>query len=408
MMTTAALVNQAHAAEWFEVPGNRLVSEILPSEAIKGPHHRIRDKVVSYGYLHTYTVDSDFGTFEVMGDSALRKLLKEIRAISILRKIKGSEAVVESLKHAGKAPLTFGKNIVTEPVDTVTGIPRGIASLVENIGQSISTTVAGTNDPSEDARIKQIIQVSSWKRNFAKRLNVDVYSSNKVLQKELNSLAWPAAITGLSVSAVTMPADSTFVIVMKNVRLLNQIGGVLYEEPPARVTIINHERLVAMGVNKELAQKFLEHPSYTPRHDTVIVECLRALGNAKGREEFIKLALDGDHEISANYFQQLAEILRGYHLQVSPIKRVYVIEGFVFADATDGSVVVPFAADHGVWSAVANKLIGRMVAGYRATGSTKRVNFWVSGTLSALAATQLAGKGIDAVFNVDERIGFVD
>ena len=46
----------------FETPINRKVSDILPPEMISGPHYRIRDKIVSYGYMHHYTVDSDFGS----------------------------------------------------------------------------------------------------------------------------------------------------------------------------------------------------------------------------------------------------------------------------------------------------------------------------------------------------------
>ncbi len=56
-------------AEEYEFPSNRNVSEILPAEIIKGPHYRIQDKVVSYGYLHHYTVESDFGVFKVTADS---------------------------------------------------------------------------------------------------------------------------------------------------------------------------------------------------------------------------------------------------------------------------------------------------------------------------------------------------
>ena len=52
----------AEAAE-YEVPKNRSVLQILPSAMVKGQHYSIREKVVSYGYLHHYTVDSDFGTF---------------------------------------------------------------------------------------------------------------------------------------------------------------------------------------------------------------------------------------------------------------------------------------------------------------------------------------------------------
>ena len=102
------LAQTVHAQN-FEVPANRRASEILPANVISGPHYRIQESVVSYGYLHTWTVDSDFGTFHATGDGALRKLLKEIRAIAALRKIKTSDAIVRSLKNAAKSPFVLAK-----------------------------------------------------------------------------------------------------------------------------------------------------------------------------------------------------------------------------------------------------------------------------------------------------------
>ena len=189
-------------AQEFELPANRSASQILPSELIAGPHYQIDDAVVSYGYMHRYTVVSDFGAFDVTGDSALRKLVREIHAIAALREIKQSEAFADSIKHAVKAPFSLGKKLITEPVDTLTGLPSGVFQVFGNIKESITME----HDPSEDARIKQALFVSSWKRDYAAEMGVDVYSSNKILQEELNSVGWAAAIGGLTVSAVTMPA----------------------------------------------------------------------------------------------------------------------------------------------------------------------------------------------------------
>ncbi len=75
-------------AQEYEVPSNGRASAILPASMIAGPYHRVREEVVSYGYMYHYTVDSDFGTFEVTGDMALRKLLREIPAIAALSEIK--------------------------------------------------------------------------------------------------------------------------------------------------------------------------------------------------------------------------------------------------------------------------------------------------------------------------------
>ena len=211
------LTPQAAFAQQYETYGVRKAADILPPALQKGAHFRVRDDVVSYDYLHHFTVESDFGTFEVTSDAALRKLVREIAAIAALKDTKTIEAVGESVKQAAKAPFELAKNLVTHPVDTVSGVPKGVFQIFGNVAESITMT----HDPAEDARIKQALFVSSWKRDFAAEHDVDVYSSNKVLQKELNRVGWAAAIAGLSISVATIPGG-TAVTVLKNMRLLGQ------------------------------------------------------------------------------------------------------------------------------------------------------------------------------------------
>ncbi len=101
-----ATAGVVYAAD-YEFPSNRSASAILPAEILAGPHHRVRERVVSYGYMHRWTVESDFGTFEVAGDGALRKLINEINAIAALRKVKKSDAFLTSVKQSAKAPFVL-------------------------------------------------------------------------------------------------------------------------------------------------------------------------------------------------------------------------------------------------------------------------------------------------------------
>jgi len=49
----------------FETPPIRKSSEVLPPSLIQGEHFKVRDQVAWKGGLHLFTVDSDFGPFEV-------------------------------------------------------------------------------------------------------------------------------------------------------------------------------------------------------------------------------------------------------------------------------------------------------------------------------------------------------
>ncbi len=391
-------------AEEFEVPANRKASEILPAELIQGPNYRVQDTVVSYGYMHHWTVDTDFGTFEATGDGALRKLIREVYAIAALKEISQGEAFASSVANAAKQPFQFAGKMVTDPVNTISAVPDGVFQIFGNI----YTGITEKHDPSEDNRLKQGLFVSSWKRDFAVEQGVDVYSSNKVLQEQLNRVGWASAIGGLSLSAAMAPLSGAGALVFKNTRLANQVGEALKEEPPSRLRIINNDKLAAMGISKDLAQRFLDHPTFTPRHDTVIVAALADLRGARGRDVFLQAILSAQDEVGANFFMNMAQTLQGYNDTVSPIENIALVNGLTVARAKNGRALIPFPLDRGVWSKRGSKILSQLKQTYEANGFQGKFDFWVTGTVTPRARQGLAALGIAVTENVDERIGFLD
>lgn len=390
----------------YEVATDRKASDILPADKLSGPHYQIQENVACYGYMDQFTVNSDYGPFAPGSDYALRKLLKEIQAIAKLQEVKKSKAYLESVKNAAKMPFEFGKNIITEPVDTVTGIPKGVYRLFSNIG----TAMGSQRDPSEDARYKQLLLLSSYKRDYAYELGVDVYSSNPVLQKELNSVGWAGAAGSLSVSAALAPFGGPGVMVVTMTSLGQKFNNLLKAEPASRLRQINAEKLEKMGVPKELADKFLDHPAFTPTHDTVLVGSLEMLSSARGQAAFITLALKAEDEESANFFQNMGEILRGYNDSVSPIKEITEASGFVFAKAKNGSVIIPYPLDRAFWTERAAWVMPNALNSYKkAIGakSLSTVELWVTGTATPLAKREAAKLGVKIVEDVDKKIEFL-
>src|SRR5215831_4677932 len=80
----------AMAAEPYEPPTERRAAEVLPPAMVVTPNYQVQEPVVADGYMERFTVVSPFGTFDVTGHGALRKLLHEIGAIAALREIKTS------------------------------------------------------------------------------------------------------------------------------------------------------------------------------------------------------------------------------------------------------------------------------------------------------------------------------
>ena len=392
-------------AKECEIPTNAKASEILPADRISGPYHRIKDAVVSHGYMYRYTVVSDFDVFEATGNGALRKLLREIPAIATLRKVSETEAFAKSLGKAALKPLKLGEGLITDPVDTVTGIPKGVGQLFSNA----YTSATGKRNPAEDSQVEQLLAFSSYKRQYAYQLGVDVYSSNPVLQKELNRVAWASVAASLSFSAAMMPLGVAGTVVSYS-RLGQQINEIVKEEPPARLRQRNEKGLLEMGISKDAIKKFLDHPNFTPRQDTVIVTSLSALKGAKGREDFVRFILAANDEESANFVMNIAETMKGYHETVSPIREIKVTSGLVFARAQNGSVLIPFPVDHFFWTEQADEFVRNSIRTHKSSGKQwpAGLDLWVTGIVSPLARKTLEELGIKVTERVDQKIEFVE
>jgi hypothetical protein len=404
LVLLAVATGAVQAADYERPLGPVQASTILPANIITGPHYRIENPVLSYGYMHHYTMASDFGPFEVTGDAALRKLIREVHAIASLRELKKGKEFAKAIAQAGEAPVEFSKHLITHPVDTLTGVPKGLFRLFSVAGTAVTTK----HDPTEDSALESVLLMSARKREYAGQLGVDPYSSNKVLQKELNSVGWAAAAGGLTVSAAMAPFSGPGVMALKMTRFGNSLNDLLVKEPPARLRQINSKKLSDMGIAEDLKERYLDHPHFTPRHDTILVASLAALGQAQGRDSFLSYALSADDEVEANFFMQMAEIMRGYHETVAPITKVIALQPVVFAQANNGAVLIPFPLDHGVWGKRVSRLMPKLLVKAKDAGVSGTYAFWVTGTLSPMAREQFAKLGIKTVEHVNTRIEFMD
>lgn len=399
-VSTLALAGSARAADDYEYGTAHKVSDLLPANIVTGPHYRIADTVQSDGFMFTYTVESEYGKFRATGDYALQKLLNEIQVIAALKDISRTEAFADSVVHAAKSPLRFGEGLITDPVDTITGVPRGLFSIFENVGTAVTTE----SDPSEDSRAKQALFVSSWKRDYCAQLGCDVYSSNEVLQEELNRIGWAAAIGGLTVSGATTVASGGAVLVFSTVRTADQLNEALRAEPPSRLRIINKEKLEGAGVPDALIEKFLDNPAFTPRHDTLIAAAIANLDGVKGRDKFIELCLRAQDEVGANYFQNIADIMVGYHRQVARLTEIIPLLGISAAAAANGHTLVPVAWDYGVYEKAVAQRMDYAAQEFAKRGLNTQFDVWTTGRVSARLKAEAAKRGFTVVENIERTV----
>ncbi len=100
--------------------------------------------------------------------------------------------------------------------------------------------------------------------------------------------------------------------------------------------------------------------------------------------------------------------MRGYHETVSPIREIKIMAGLTLGQAKNGSVLIPFPLDHGIWREKPDRIVSFLMTNYRDPGFSGKFELWVTGTVSPLARQQLKLRGIKVVENVDERIEILD
>ena len=407
-MTLASLiaifVASSSGAAAYETQMNKPVKEAIAPAIAAGPDFKVNDPVVADGYMYRFAVTSTYGPFEVTGTGALRKLEHEIWAIGQLKNITRSEAFGKALVTQAGKPLVFAKDVVTKPVDTLSGIPKGVGRLFGNISTSMTTT----RKPSQESRTKEALQVGSFKRDYAARFGVDPYSSNAVLQEELDKIGNAAAFGMWTTSAAMMPISGPASSVITATSLGKSFNNILATEPPSRVRNINEEKLKQMGIPDELVQRYLDQPVYTPRQNLLLVDSLSRLGSATGRDAYLNAALVAADEVEANFFVNMAQILRGYHETQGPITGITMVGALTVAQTKAGSAMIPFALDYGVWTANADKISEGLKTSYRAPGFNGNFEFWVTGTLSPTGKRELQARGFTVVERVGSRIDIVD
>src|SRR5439155_12281044 len=168
-------------SEYEELPELK-ASEILRPEILAGPHHKVREPVPTYFGANQFTIDSDFGVFEANGNEMLVTRVNEINAIARLKEVSRTDEFKNALTKAAKSPIASAKNIVTDPVNTISNAPKGLMKFMRRAGESIKDIGNKTESHAADGRrMQQLIGFTDEKRKVAISLDVDPYSTNTVL-----------------------------------------------------------------------------------------------------------------------------------------------------------------------------------------------------------------------------------
>jgi hypothetical protein len=109
----------------YEVPPDEPPASFLPAALVAGENFKIVDPVSSDGLMRRYVIESSFGRFEAYGRSQLEIRVYEVAALTVMAKTSDVKLVANGVAQGVETQVKTVTGVVTHPVKTVTGIPRG-------------------------------------------------------------------------------------------------------------------------------------------------------------------------------------------------------------------------------------------------------------------------------------------
>jgi hypothetical protein len=386
--------------KWDTLPELRPTEAVLAADLLHGPHYSLGPTVTTLAYLNRYMVTTDYGPFIAPSDVRLRRLLREIAAIAQLQAMQQTDAFEKAAIEAGKSPFRSARNLLDDPVGTLSAIPEGIGSIFNRAQEQLHREGRSRY---EDGPAKQLLAVSGYKREYAAKLGVDVYSSNEVLQKELDRLAWASAAGNLTLGALSMATGALALQVASNVRMLEQAQNVVASTPPSELSKRNREQLRRLEVPDAIADRFLRNTALSPRHETIIVASMAALGHTQGQGSFIGYASSADTEDAALLFQQMAELIAGYSTLVAPVRRIDIVLNLPLITTAKGAVVLLLPIDRLLWTARNAALAEGLVRGH-----PQAREVWITGDASSRAEAGLGHAGLSLTQHCGKQLPLLD
>jgi hypothetical protein len=387
----------------FEQPPTVSASDLLPASALSGPGYCVGTLVPTNGAMGQYTIvlDSsvfheDAGTYQVESLNLLKIRLSEIPAMHQLEDMSKSELFVKSIGTAAERPVSDAVQMVSHPMDTVTGLPSGVGELfgrvdlgANEIWSTATNSSEGGGERTEEvgeetgAVTLQALGYEKDRRDLAQKLNVDPYTTNPILKRQLNQAAWVIFSARIGVEAamtVAVPGST----IISGVEMTDSIT---YDTPKGDLILLVEKRLKSFGVEPDMIATFTHNPAIPLSLQVAAVKDLEALGDIPGRRQVVSELAGAVTEYQARFLVSSLKMLVNYTQQNGPITAL-AVAGPILARAQNGATIMPAPIDYLSWT---ERMAG-MATSPAFLGAQNRV-LWITGQLTPMARQRLAANG---------------
>jgi len=370
-------------------------SDILKPEFLSGPHYKVREEVPTSSGANQFTIDSDFGVFEADGNEMLVVRINEINAIARLKEVSRTDEFKAALNKAAKSPVAAAKAIAADPVQAMSNVPKGVMKFMGRIGENVKGIGEKhrANDP-EGTQLQQVIGFSDAKRKVAISLGVDPYSTNTVLQHELDQIAWAFFAGGATFTLATLPVSGAAGTALTVTEVSGDFNDILKEKSPTDLRMMNRRALLDFGATEKEAEKFLNNNAFSPSAQTAFVLNLRSMKGVANRRAFVRLAGEtSSSESDAIFCVQTAALMSKLNKDEIPLARIELLGDFPICVAKDGTTVVALQWDYAAWTPGAARLSDEVEKFAAKPPQTKKVVVALSGQVSPRLRQELEARG---------------
>lgn len=381
------------------LPADRLAT---PGSALSGPGWRVDSPVPVRGYLGQFTVRTPQGEVPAQGREVLAIRIAEIPALARLEEVSRRDVFAGAIADSAKATGRAVTRVVTNPGETIKGIPAGIGRLVKRTAGQVRNVAVAVGDAARRERDKdggaageggpgtaekardfatELAGVNKARRAIAKSLNIDPYTGNPLLQDRLEDLAWASVAGGLSMDLALGAVGGLAGTVLSTT---GQLDGLVWDLPPEDIRRRLEKELVARGAEPMAAREFLRNGAFTPTLQLAFVGALRDLGRPRGESEVLALATGAVRdEVHARFLVQQLRMLAREVGKDDPVVELLAFEASIGARSRGGVLWVVLPVDHLSWTE-------QVEAAAAGRGKARLV---VAGSVSDLARTELARAG---------------
>ncbi len=292
-------------------------AELLTPAQLRGPQFTVAADVPVVNYLGQFQLSSPYGMFAVSGRRMLSVRESELPAIQALDQVNQSEAFQQSLAQAATAPVQLVRSAVTNPAGTVENLATGFGTILGRIGRvaemGANAVVDGASDLQSGAAQAPATQevageplpplfigdpfgYNKARREWAKKLNIDPYTTNPVLRPKLDQVATASFAGSFAIeSAIGLVAAP----LQYAVEFDGTVRDAVWNTPAIDLETRNQERLAQMGIDGRVVRDFFRNRWFTPTLQTALVTALERFAGASGRESVVRNAIGVQGEVRA-------------------------------------------------------------------------------------------------------------